>query len=75
MSQYVVDPVLRELANDLQGQIDRNSMAIAGGGASTFDDYRHQVGYIAALHSVLQKCFEMDNRRHGPPPGSETDTP
>jgi hypothetical protein len=61
----LIDPFHRELHRVLTEDIITRTAALASGSAHDYASYRYQVGQIEMLHSVLDKCQELEQQRYG----------
>lgn len=67
----IQDPFHRSLYRLLTEKIDERMAHIAGGSATSFDQYQNQVGYLQALNDVLGYCEEIEKERYGDPMGKK----
>lgn len=44
---------------------ERRANNLAKGGAASFDDYKHEVGFIKALNFVASLCEEVERDLYG----------
>lgn len=69
----LIDPFHRTLYAKLIEQLERRTAELATGSAATIlgdtqtvaEKYAAQVGYIKALHDVLEVCEELERERYG----------
>jgi hypothetical protein len=61
------DAFHRALYRVLTEKLDDRMSLVASGSAQTFDEYRHQVGYLQALNDVMGWCEEIEKARYGEP--------
>ena len=66
----IIDPFHRSLHIVIAEKIDTRMRLLADGKAQDYADYKHQTGYLEALNSVLDICFELENERYGSKPVS-----
>ena len=59
------DPFHRALHRVLTEKRDDRMSLIASGHCLSYDEYRHEVGYLQALNDVLGYCEEIEKARYG----------
>lgn len=57
----ISDPFFRVLYPILTNEVDSRMVALAGGSArEDLGAYREEVGYIAALNDIINRCHEIN---------------
>jgi hypothetical protein len=67
MAPRLIDPFFRRLYPVLQEEIANRSAYVGSGACNSYDDYKHQTGYVQALQDVLTRCDELEREQYAEP--------
>ena len=70
----IIDPFHRALHAKLSQDLANRVAGLANGSVPNYEEYKAQVGYIAALNVVLDLCEELERDQYVARPGADRQT-